>query len=45
MEAARLKRSVEWALVNRVWVDVAERLQKAGAPPDVLTSFNVDASR
>jgi uncharacterized phosphosugar-binding protein len=33
------------ALVNWVWVEVAERLQQAGAPPDVLTSFNVDVSR
>ena len=33
------------ALVNWVWVEVAARLHRAGYPPDVLTSFNVDFER
>lgn len=31
------------AIVNWVWVEVAAELARAGHPPDVLSSFNVDA--
>ena len=30
------------ALVNWVWVAVADELSRLGCPPEVLTSFNVD---
>ncbi len=33
------------SLVHWVWIEVAQRLQQAGAPPEVYTSFNLDHVR